>query len=155
MAGWPFSASPVTAYSQHAAIDPRNHTRIFISTVAKRGGGSPADWIPSAMVALEYDDIDWDGGEVSGLRAVDTVIYADASADSEVYLALQNIVPGRDQPIYDWTAPQYSQLHGPSFRPRFADHIYCEFRWLAHLVCRSHYNQYLGQFSRHHRSILQ
>lgn len=90
---------------QHAWISPDQST-IYLTSDA-----SPPT--PAAITVVDVNDINWPEGEAD--LTISHVLILDPPGSVSSYPDLQQV--DDRQPIANWTQPQFTQAHGPSFLP--------------------------------------
>jgi hypothetical protein len=103
MDGWPGNG---VVFKQHAWVTSDGRT-IYMSIDA-----TPPS--PGGIVVFDVHSIDWVAGEAD--ISIQKSLIVDPEGSLSDYPEVEQTVPG--QPIAEWVEGTYTQLHGPSFRPR-------------------------------------
>lgn len=100
--GWPGNG---VVFKQHAWATPDGKT-IYMSIDA-----TPPS--PAGIVVFKVNDLDWDGG-VADVEIEKSIIVDPPGSPSNFPDVSET---DSDQPIMGWTFADYTQIHGPAFRP--------------------------------------
>ena len=101
--GWPGNG---VVHKQHSWVTHDGRT-IYMSI-----DGTPPS--PAGIVVFDLNSVDWDAGTAD--VSIQKTLIVDPPGVKSTFPKVEQVTP--DQPIAHWTQPGYTQIHGPSLRPR-------------------------------------